>query len=95
MDYTEALDTISEDTTVVYADPPYTRDHYSRYYHTFETICLRDVPEISTMVSKGKTQISRGIYRKPKASIPILHKEPKQWKRLTFSYQNAVTKDSI
>jgi adenine-specific DNA methylase len=71
MDYTEALDNISEDTTIVYADPPYTRDHYSRYYHTLETICLRDMPEISTMVSKGKTQISRGVYRKERHQSPF------------------------
>jgi adenine-specific DNA-methyltransferase len=27
---------------VVYADPPYTRDHYSRYYHLLETLVLYD-----------------------------------------------------
>ena len=32
---------------VVYADPPYTRDHYSRYYHLLETLVLYDYPEIS------------------------------------------------
>lgn len=71
MDYLEALDNISEDTTIVYADPPYTRDHYSRYYHTLETICLRDMPEISTMVLNGKTQISRGLYRKERHQSPF------------------------
>ena len=29
---------------VIYADPPYTRDHYSRFYHVLETLCLRDCP---------------------------------------------------
>ena len=28
----------------VYADPPYTRDHYSRFYHVLETLALRDDP---------------------------------------------------
>lgn len=32
---------------VVYADPPYTRDQYSRFYHVFETLCLYDYPESS------------------------------------------------
>lgn len=29
----------------VYADPPYTRDHYSRYYHVYETLYLYDYPD--------------------------------------------------
>ncbi|OBF51776.1 hypothetical protein A5756_18275 [Mycobacterium sp. 852002-53434_SCH5985345] len=31
--------------TVVYADPPYTKDHYSRYYHLYETLYKYDFPE--------------------------------------------------
>jgi adenine-specific DNA-methyltransferase len=31
--------------SVVYADPPYTADHYSRYYHVWETLALYDYPE--------------------------------------------------
>jgi adenine-specific DNA methylase len=63
MDYLDALDLIDEEVKVVYADPPYTRDHYSRFYHVLETICLRDNPEISTTFINRKTNISRGIYR--------------------------------
>ena len=29
---------------VIYADPPYTKDHYSRYYHLYETLLLYDYP---------------------------------------------------
>ena len=29
---------------VIYADPPYTGDHYSRYYHLYETLLLYDYP---------------------------------------------------
>ena len=29
---------------VVYADPPYTQDQYSRYYHVFESLLLNDYP---------------------------------------------------
>lgn len=32
---------------VVYADPPYTNDQYSRYYHIFETLVLYDYPEVT------------------------------------------------
>ena len=34
-----------ERPAVVYADPPYTQDHYSRYYHLYETLLLYDYPE--------------------------------------------------
>lgn len=71
MNYVDALDMISDDTTVIYADPPYTRDHYSRYYHTLETICHRNVPEISTVAWKGKTIMSRGVYPKERHQSPF------------------------
>jgi adenine-specific DNA-methyltransferase len=32
---------------VIYADPPYTDDQYSRYYHVFETLVLYDYPTTS------------------------------------------------
>lgn len=32
---------------VVYADPPYTRDQYSRYYHVYETLYRYDFPDSS------------------------------------------------
>jgi adenine-specific DNA-methyltransferase len=30
---------------IVYADPPYTKDHYSRFYHVYETLYRYDFPE--------------------------------------------------
>ncbi|ACK51114.1 Adenine-specific DNA methylase-like protein [Methylocella silvestris BL2] len=38
---------------VIYADPPYTKDQYSRYYHLYETAVLYDHPATS----------GRGLYR--------------------------------
>lgn len=38
---------------LVYADPPYTKDQYSRYYHVYETLLLYDLPAV-----QGK-----GLYR--------------------------------
>jgi adenine-specific DNA-methyltransferase len=44
----EALDIIGQrafdSVGVVYADPPYTKDQYSRYYHVYETLYLYDYP---------------------------------------------------
>jgi adenine-specific DNA-methyltransferase len=31
--------------SVIYADPPYTNDHYSRFYHLYETLVRYDYPE--------------------------------------------------
>lgn len=31
---------------VVYADPPYTKDQYSRYYHVLETLVANDLPRV-------------------------------------------------
>jgi adenine-specific DNA-methyltransferase len=33
-----------EKVGVVYADPPYTKDHYSRFYHVLDTLSLYDFP---------------------------------------------------
>ena len=70
-DYRLALKQLkTKDISIVYADPPYTRYHYSRYYHVLETICLRDMPEVSTTFTNG-TDISRGIYRKDRHQSPF------------------------
>lgn len=71
-DYANALDKLKEcNVSVVYADPPYTRYHYSRYYHVLETICLRDNPEVSTTFPNGKGGISRAIYRSKRHQSPF------------------------
>ena len=35
--YEQCLRSLPNNVKTVYADPPYTRDHYSRYYHVLET----------------------------------------------------------
>ncbi|MDA1088951.1 MAG: DNA adenine methylase [Proteobacteria bacterium] len=42
-----------EKPSVIYADPPYTGDQYSRYYHLYETLILYDYPSVD----------SKGLYR--------------------------------
>lgn len=70
-DYADALDALAGEVSVVYADPPYTRDHYSRYYHVLETLCLRDCPTVSTVRIDGDDRISRGIYRTGRYQSPF------------------------
>lgn len=48
---------------VYYADPPYTIDHYSRFYHVLETLVLRDDPALDEIRKQGRAQVMRGIYR--------------------------------
>lgn len=62
-DYLDAIAQNASSYSVVYADPPYTRDHYSRFYHVLETICLRDNPAISRVMKDGNLVPSRGAYR--------------------------------
>ncbi len=70
-DYADALDSMEGQVSVVYADPPYTRDHYSRYYHVLETLCLRDCPTLSKVRIDGEERISRGIYRTDRYQSPF------------------------
>jgi adenine-specific DNA-methyltransferase len=82
-DYREVL-ALLNDVSVIYADPPYTRDHYSRFYHVLETLCLRDWPTVSTTSLTGNGPISRGIYRIDRHQSPFCIKSqaPIAFKRL-------------
>jgi adenine-specific DNA-methyltransferase len=42
--------------SVVYADPPYTDDQYSRFYHLLETLLIYDYPQVS---GKGRYRPNR------------------------------------
>jgi adenine-specific DNA methylase len=71
MDYVQALDLFGAGSAVVYADPPYTRDHYSRFYHVLETMCLRDNPVPSRVIKGGSRVLSRGVYREDRHQSPF------------------------
>lgn len=70
-DYREALTAPRLKPTLVYADPPYTRDHYSRFYHTLETIALGDDPSITRSNLGGGELHSRGGYRAGRHQSPF------------------------
>src|SRR5262249_31672895 len=48
----------------IYADPPYTKDHYSRYYHVYETLYRYDFPD----------SIGAGRYRSDRFSTEFCYK---------------------
>lgn len=83
-DYREALRNLDDDVRVVYADPPYTRDHYSRFYHGLETLSIRDFPKISKTKIGGKEKLSRGLYREERkqSEFCIRSKAPQAFEEL-------------
>lgn len=70
-DFREALAKPALKPSVVYADPPYTRDHYSRFYHSLETIALGDNPSITKSNLGGGYLQSRGGYRAGRHQSPF------------------------
>ncbi len=70
-DYREVLEKHCKDVSAIYADPPYTRDHYSRFYHVLETLCLRDSPTVTSRFLNGSGPTSRGVYRPNRHQSPF------------------------
>ncbi len=71
-DFEYVLRHLDRNVSVVYADPPYTRDHYSRFYHVLETMSLWDEPVISTTrIHSDGLQLSRGMYRSDRYQSPF------------------------
>lgn len=70
-DYREALTKFAGKYSVVYADPPYTRDHYSRFYHVLETLARRDNPEVARSPGSAQHELSRGLYRDDRHQSPF------------------------
>lgn len=51
--------------SVIYADPPYFKEHYSRYYHVLDTFVLYDYPTLTQNPRLGGTTVGR--YRSDRA----------------------------
>lgn len=67
--FESTLSTLGPELGVIYADPPYTRDHYSRFYHVLETIALDDDPGVTR--TKSSEEPSRGLYRIDRHQSPF------------------------
>jgi len=70
-DFRDALSALPDEVGAIYADPPYTRDHYSRFYHVLETIARGDQPGLSEVTIHGRRQASRGLYRIDRHQSPF------------------------
>ncbi len=66
-DHQRTLTSLGREVGVVYADPPYTRDHYSRFYHVLETIAVDDDPGVTWNAGKP----GRGLYRLDRHQSPF------------------------
>ena len=55
--------------SVIYADPPYTNDQYSRYYHVWETLVKYDYPK----------SLGKGRYREDRFISPFSTKTSVKW----------------
>lgn len=70
LDFRDALSKSTLDAaTVVYADPPYFKEHYSRYYHVLDTFCLYDYPSLTHNPRLGVTTVGR--YRASRSISPF------------------------
>lgn len=91
-DFEHALKGVTTSVGVVYADPPYTRDHYSRFYHVLETMCLWDDPAVSTTrIRADGERLSRGMYRADRHQSPFCIKSqaPAAFERLFAAVRDA------
>lgn len=61
MEFVEKVDL--SDVETFYLDPPYTIDHYSRFYHVLETLVEYDYPELEEKLFHGKKYLMNGRYR--------------------------------
>ncbi|MFF3036697.1 DNA adenine methylase [Arthrobacter citreus] len=68
--------------TVVYADPPYFKEHYSRYYHVLDTMELYDYPPLT--FNKRINSVTTGLYRdeRTKSDFGLKSKAPAAFSRL-------------
>ena len=58
----------SEGVGLVYLDPPYTSDHYSRFYHVLETLVNYDYPELALRrgeLTRGRYPVSEKRFQSP------------------------------
>lgn len=63
----DSLEVIEEkcikEAKTFYLDPPYTIDHYSRFYHILETLVIYDYPVLEEKKLHGKNYLMNGRYR--------------------------------
>lgn len=75
--------------SIIYADPPYTSDQYSRYYHLYETLILYDYPSSSGEGRYRPDRFSSGFSLKTKviqSFTDLIESSSKLSSQLVLSY---------
>lgn len=84
---------------IIYADPPYTNDQYSRYYHLFETAVLYDYPKTFAkgLYREGRFRSSFSLAREVEGSFSrMILAAAKAGSSLMVSYpSNGLLPDSL
>lgn len=101
MDALELLSSLKEQKarpSVVYADPPYSSDQYSRYYHLYETVFMYDYPKTTgkARYRDGRMTSTFSLATKAEASLRKLIDQCANLKSaLILSYpEKGLVKDS-
>jgi adenine-specific DNA-methyltransferase len=71
-DFLEQMSTRGQQTRLaIYADPPYSRAQYSRYYHILETLSLYDYPEVPGKARYRIGRVNTDFSRKGKVAMAM------------------------
>lgn len=88
-DYIESINFcgLSKKKFTIYADPPYFKEHYSRYYHVLDTFLLYDYPYLSW--NPQINSVTTGLYRENRivSEFGLKTKVLKAFKKL---FENAI-----
>lgn len=94
----ENLKKTGESPAIIYADPPYTGDQYSRYYHLYETLIKYDYPESSGTgrYRSDRYQSSFSLSREVESAVEqLIQKSAEICSSLILSYpESGILKDS-
>lgn len=95
----EAMHAGGQQPAIIYADPPYTNDQYSRYYHLLETALLYDYPltEGKGLYREGRFRSSFSLAREVDISFErMISCAAKTGSSLMISYpSNGLLRDSL
>lgn len=82
--YEEALRELNIDggKAIIYVDPPYFKEHYSRYYHVLDTMALYDYPSLT--FNNRLNSVTAGLYRdqRIKSDFGLRSKAPEAFRKL-------------
>lgn len=79
---------------IYYLDPPYTIEHYSRFYHVLEVLVDYNYPKLEKRIIKGREQLLNGRYpiNRFQSPLSIISKAKEQFERMFKSISESESK---